>query len=621
MKRTLEWTIKNPAIAGFLFFVALALSGPSMALAATSPSLGTAATYGVLTGTFNYNVGLTTIVGTAGQAALGVTAAFPGGGATLAVTGTTQTATPAYTQAGIDQNAALNIGPNALNNQVCTPIGAIVALNAIDIDGVGPLPPGTFTPGCYSSTGTMTITTGTTVTLDGAGTYIFRSGGALNPAANSTVAFAAGTPASTACDVFWAPVAATTIGANSTFIGTIIDDAGITLGNTVSLLGRALAYGAALGNVTADTDTITVPICVVAGGGSGNRQGTITVVKTVINDNGGTKKVVSGETNYFRAPADAYAVTETSDSRYTRTFSGDCNNAQGLVGIAPGDEAVCIVTNNDIGAPVVVPPVPPLIDVVKVPSPLALPGGPGMVKYTYTLSNVGTVPVTDITMVGDSCSPIVLASGDTNSNGKLEVAETWKYTCSRTISETHTNTVVATGWANGISTVDVASATVVVGSPTVRPLIHVTKTPSPFTLPAEGGIVTYTKKVTNPGIVALSNVSLSDDICPRVKYVSGDKNLDSKLDPSETWTYTCKTSLKKTTTNTVIASGEANGFRVRDFAVAHVVVATAPAAPFVPKLPNTGVAPLNADLALPTVVAGLLAASVLLYAIWKKKTI
>lgn len=284
------------------------------------------------------------------------------------------------------------------------------------------------------------------------------------------------------------------------------------------------------------------------------------------------------------------------------------------MGLGRGDAAVCIITNNDIGAPVVVPPVPPLIDVVKVPSPLSLPGGPGKVDYTYTLTNIGTVPVTDITMVGDTCSPIILASGDTNSNGKLEVNETWKYTCSWNLTETHTNTVTATGWANGISAVDLASATVIVGAPTVHPLIHVTKIPKPLTLPAQGGMVTYTNKVTNPGTVPLSNVKLSDDKCANVKYVSGDTNKDSKLDHSETWTYVCRSSLKKTTTNTVIATGEANGFKVRDLAVANVVVATA-----VPKLPNTGVAPMVNLLVWPAIASGFLAISLTLYLVRKNE--
>jgi hypothetical protein len=114
----------------------------------------------------------------------------------------------------------------------------------------------------------------------------------------------------------------------------------------------------------------------------------------------------------------------------------------------------------------------------------------------------------------------------------------------------------------------------------------VTKVPNPLTLPAGGGKVTYTKKITNPGMVSLSNVGLVDDKCSPVKYISGDTNGDSKLDAVETWTYTCQTNLIKTTTNTATASGEANGLIAKDFAIATVVVATA-----IPKFPNTGFSP------------------------------
>jgi hypothetical protein len=176
---------------------------------------------------------------------------------------------------------------------------------------------------------------------------------------------------------------------------------------------------------------------------------TINVVKVVINDNGGTKTiadfplfvnatpVVSGVTNTFPAPALVYRVTETGDTNYTRAFSGDCG-LNGGISLNPGDNKFCIVTNDDIGVPVVVPPVPPLIDVVKVPSPLALPNGPGSVTYTYTLKNIGTVPVTNITLVGDTCSPIIRVSGDTNGDQKLDLNETWVHTCSTTLTETPT---------------------------------------------------------------------------------------------------------------------------------------------------------------------------------------
>ncbi|MDP3995270.1 MAG: ice-binding family protein [bacterium] len=337
------------------------------------------------------------------------------------------------------------------------------------------------------------------------------------------------------------------------------------------------------------------------------------VNKIVINDSGRTKaiadfsffidggSVASGIAN--TTTIGLHTVSETADSGYTTVIGGNCA-ADGTITLALGDVKTCTITNDDI-APVAdpspasggavipfYPPVPPLIDVVKVPSPLALPGGPGAVTYTYTLRNIGTVAVRSITMVDDTCSPITLISGDSNGNAQLEVNETWRYTCSTTLSKTRTNIVTAIGWANNISATDIASATVVVGVPLVPPLIHVTKVPSPLALPAPGGAVTYTYAITNPGTAALSNVSIADDKCTglpgQIAGHPGDLNQNNLLESNETWQFTCQSNLTKTTTNTGTVSGRANGLTATDFAIATVVVSPAITAPVVPKLPDTG---------------------------------
>jgi hypothetical protein len=212
----------------------------------------------------------------------------------------------------------------------------------------------------------------------------------------------------------------------------------------------------------------------------------ITVIKVVTNDDGRTKvvadfplfvsgtPVTSGATNTFSAPA-SYAVTETSDPDYAQSFSGDCDSS-GNLSLSSGDSLTCTITNDDIA------PGAPFISVSKVPSPLSLPAGPGLVTYTFTLSNIGTVTATSITMVDDSCSPVNLISGDTNSNAELEVSETWTYTCSTTLLATHTNNVTAMGWANGLSATDTASATVVVTAiPNVSLPTPATPVPPPVT--------------------------------------------------------------------------------------------------------------------------------------------
>ncbi len=225
------------ALAAALFLLG-AVGHGGAALAQTAPPLGSTASFGVAASTFT-NTNATTSVN-------GDVCFTTGPGTAYSLTGT-QTV-PCSTQVA-DQNAALSV----LNGQACTPIGAAVALEAVDIDGVGPTPAGTFVPGCYSSTGSMTITTGTTVILNGSGVYVFRTAGGLSPANNATVSVMNG---ASAANVYWAPAAATTFGANAAFIGTVIDDAGITFGAGATLNGRALATG---GTITMAGNAVTVP--------------------------------------------------------------------------------------------------------------------------------------------------------------------------------------------------------------------------------------------------------------------------------------------------------------------------------------------------------------------------
>ena len=246
-----------PGLLASLGFAALlSLAHSDAVWAATAPSLGSTSTFGVVSSTFtNSNTGTQTIVNG------GV--CYSTGPVTPPVTITGLTETPCNPAKGVDQGLALA----NLNGQPCTSLGAgAVALDSVI---VGANPPGIIPPGCYSSGGAMDITVSTTVTLNGAGVYIFRPGGALNTGANSTLILANGACAS---DVFWAPVGAATLGANAaasstpTFAGNILDAAGITIGHFANLTGRALAFG---GTVTTDATTITVPTCASFAGGGG----------------------------------------------------------------------------------------------------------------------------------------------------------------------------------------------------------------------------------------------------------------------------------------------------------------------------------------------------------------
>jgi hypothetical protein len=198
---------------------------------------------------------------------------------------------------------------------------------------------------------------------------------------------------------------------------------------------------------------------------SGAGHGRIIVTKRVINDDGGTKSVsdfplfvngtpvVSGEPNDFPAPAAVYTVTETGDAGYARTFSGDCD-ADGRLALNPGDQKVCIVTNDDIAASPL-PPDAPQIRIMKVPTPVALLSGGGIVTYDYTLTNPGTVPLSDVRLTDDKCAPVVFRSGDADADTLLDPSEAWSYDCTMRLDVTTVNVAVATGLSGGMT----ASAT------------------------------------------------------------------------------------------------------------------------------------------------------------------
>ncbi len=598
----MEKTNKSLIITTLAIFFVVAFVSPTALFAATTPSLGAAANYGVLGSTYTNTAAGTTINGDLG---------YINGPATApTVNGTTFINSGTYSQAGTDQGTALS----NLNSQSCTSLGAIVTLS------------GTYTPGCYSSTGAMDIALSTTITLNGAGTYIFRPNGAFTTGANAIISLTGGASAS---DVFWTPTAAVTLGANNTFKGTVIAPSGITIGSTIGWIGRALAFG---GTVSTDVDTITVPtnlrvikLVVNTGGGTAVASNFNVHVKLSGTDVSGSPAVgTSVPGTSYPLSAGTYVVSEDPVAGYGVTFSGDCNSS-GSVTLSAGDDKTCTIINTFIigsgGGGSTFSPLP-LINVTKIPSPLNLPGGAGVVTYTYVATNIGPVAMSNVWVKDNKCNAnnfLNLISGDNNNNSMLDLNEAWIYSCTKTVSQTETNTATARGFYNGWDTYDTANATVVVGASVVPPLIHIIKIPNVFVLPAGGGPVTYAYAVTNPGTAPLSNVSVIDDKCTglpgRVVGHPGDLNKNNLLESNETWSFTCQTTITNTTTNTATAEGHANGLIALDYSSATVVVGT-------PTLPNTGVAPNEKNTPWNIILlSGMFVISILFYITRKKHTV
>lgn len=112
--------------------------------------------------------------------------------------------------------------------------------------------------------------------------------------------------------------------------------------------------------------------------------------------------------------------------------------------------------------------VAPLISITKVPSRLTpFPYGGGVVMYSYTVKNPGIVPISNVIVTDDKCSPISKPFGDTNNNNLLDLNESWSYACQTKIVVSTRNTATAEGKANGFSAIGYAFATVLVASPSL----------------------------------------------------------------------------------------------------------------------------------------------------------
>ena len=111
------------------------------------------------------------------------------------------------------------------------------------------------------------------------------------------------------------------------------------------------------------------------------------------------------------------------------------------------------------------PPLVSVVNITKVAYPLSLLAEGGDIAFTYKVNNPGVVPLSNVAVTDDKCSAISSKIGDTNANNLLDTDEVWIYTCSVHLTQTTTNTVNVTAFANGLQAVGDATITVEVDSP------------------------------------------------------------------------------------------------------------------------------------------------------------
>ena len=214
----------------FLAAVVVAIT-PLTALAATLPLLGTAGNFAVLANTTITNTGPSWITGQIGVATPpGAITNFPPG-TSGAKHHADSTATTAETNLVTGYNDA---------SQPCT-----TTYTGVNLGGK------TLVPGVYCQTTAPTLTG--TLTLKGAGVYIFKIGSTLVTANSASVVLIGGAQP---CDIFWQVASSATIAPSTTFVGNIMAVGSIAMQTGATLNGRALAR---TGAVTLDTNRIIQP--------------------------------------------------------------------------------------------------------------------------------------------------------------------------------------------------------------------------------------------------------------------------------------------------------------------------------------------------------------------------
>lgn len=231
-------------VGGLLVGVSPATAAPTVA---ERVELGSAAGFSALAGPSITNTGPGTVL----ALDLGVTgtlAGFPPG----TVTGEIHLADDVVAAAHDDRQAAYEAA-------AAQPGGTAFA---------GDLAGKTFTPGLYTAGAAITNTG--TITLDAAGdpnaVFVFQVGAALSGAAGSKVVLKNGALAN---NVYWQVVGAVALGADATFVGTVLGAGVISFGAGASLKGRALtASTMALADspITQPIDDLVAPVVAIDGG-------------------------------------------------------------------------------------------------------------------------------------------------------------------------------------------------------------------------------------------------------------------------------------------------------------------------------------------------------------------
>jgi len=210
-----------------LLLVICLVGTSSLGWAQSAPPLGSAQGFAVLGASTVTNAGPTVITGDLGVSPGTAVTGFPPGtvtGGTIHAGDATATAAQAAAHTAYANLVAQPCGTNLTGKTLGTSPGAVT------------LSPGVY---CFNSSAQLTGT----LTLDGSGVYVFKTGTTLTTASKSSVVLAKG---ATAGNVFWQVGSSATLGTNTAFVGSIFANISDTITTGASVTGRVFALTGAV---------------------------------------------------------------------------------------------------------------------------------------------------------------------------------------------------------------------------------------------------------------------------------------------------------------------------------------------------------------------------------------
>ena len=275
---------------------------------------------------------------------------------------------------------------------------------------------------------------------------------------------------------------------------------------------------------------------------------------SVIDDRLGSISLVSGDDN-------ENSLLDTDETWiYTANYTAGADDPSPLTNTAEAsgtDDLEKTVTDSDAASVIIIRPD---IALVKTAEPSSVHVGDN-ITYTYTVTNTGSFPLSDVSMVDDLLGSIAVSSGDDNGNSILDNDEIWIFTANYTVVSGDpdlliNNAEVSGAYAPEETVTDSDNASVSI----LRPGITLVKVANPWENVGVGDNVIYTYTVTNTGNTPLANVSVTDDRLGIIPLASGDDNANGLLDTDETWVfiaiYTVTRDDECPIENTAVVSGQ-----------------------------------------------------------------